>query len=93
MGPLWSDEYTGPRWRYGLTLRSPIFGGAPGGWLIGSWRKNETMCATSEASLLFAFGTIDYPFEVPAFEVAQFSLSEPELIPYLSFYDPIRKPA
>ncbi len=84
MGPLWSDEYTGPRWRYGLTLRSPIFGGAPAGWLIGSWHRDGTG---------YAFGTIDYPFEVPAFEVAQFSLSEPELIPYLSFYDPIRKPA
>ncbi len=77
---LWSDEHTGPRWRYGLTLRSPVFGGAPAGWLIGSWRKGGV---GYHDGMDYAFGTIDYPFEVPAFEVAQFSLVEVEVAPVL----------
>jgi len=52
---IFDDEYTGPRFRYGLQNR-PI-GGAniPAGWIIWSDRKDPA----------YRHGTVDYPAMIP----------------------------
>jgi hypothetical protein len=61
---IFDDEYTGPRYRYGLQNR-PI-GGAniPAGWIIWSGR----------ASTEFRHGTLDYPAKLPEGTADNFEL-------------------
>lgn len=63
--PLWDDEYTGPRWRYGLQYRPARYASVPDGWLLGSVRPSAE----------FAHGTIDYPRELTKYEAAAFELT------------------
>lgn len=58
--PIWSDEYTGPRWTYGLTYRPLAYAQIPSGWLIKSDRAHPA----------FKFGTVDYPRELSELEVS-----------------------
>lgn len=62
---IWTDEYHGPRWRYGLSLRPPNWGGAPDGWIAGTWVERVPG---------FAHGAIEYPFELDPRTVSQASL-------------------
>lgn len=65
MAILYDDEYHGPRYRYGLTLR-PLGAGVPRGWITFSDRPStDPRCP---------FGTVDYPAPLSDFEVSQLSL-------------------
>lgn len=62
---LWSDEYAGPRFTYGLSYRPLSSATAPAGWLIGS---NATHAD-------YAFGTIQYPRPLSDAEVSGYQLT------------------
>jgi len=62
--PLWSDEYTGPRWTYGLTYRPLGVATVPRGFILGSQRTHP----------LYPFGTIDYPRELTHQEITGYQL-------------------
>jgi hypothetical protein len=64
---LFSDEYAGDRWMYGLTYRGLGVATVPAGWLIEPGR--------AVPNLGFAFGTVQYPRELTAQEVAAFELT------------------
>ncbi len=49
--PIFDDEYSGPRYRYGLQYRPAAGAGIPKGYIVFSDRKHPA----------FQFGTIDYP--------------------------------
>src|SRR5207245_5484967 len=65
---IWSDEYIGDRWTYGLTYRPLIAGVAnvPAGWLLGSDRPHPS----------FPFGTVQFPRPLTEREVQAFELTE-----------------
>mgnify|MGYP001561317159 CR=1 FL=1 len=64
--PLYDDEYTGPRWRYGITYRPVDLSGVPPGFIVGSHRPDQRFPR---------FGTIAYPRELSAREIKQFELT------------------
>jgi len=64
--PMWSDEYSGPRWTYGLTYRPVGYATVPKGFLLGSSKEHPD----------FRFGTIDYPFQIDAVTAHQMDLTE-----------------
>lgn len=61
---LYSDEYDGPRWRYGLLSRPPIYGGAPKDYIVFSL-KEDTRCP---------YGTIEYPRQLTLDEVERYGM-------------------
>ena len=64
-GPLFSDEYDGPRFTYGLQSRPMSIGAQPKGHIIGSEGKDPRFKM---------FGTIQYPRKLTADEVASYEL-------------------
>jgi len=52
---IFDDEYTGPRYRYGLQFRPLSLGAVPDGWIIWSDRKDPA----------YRHGTVDYPAMIP----------------------------
>lgn len=62
---IFSDEYTGPRYRYGLTYRPIAVGAVPAGWIIGSQRPHAR----------FRYGTIDYPQQLPEGQAQSYELT------------------
>jgi len=52
---IFDDEYTGPRYRYGLQYRPLSLGAVPEGWIIWSDRESDD----------FRHGTLDYPVKLP----------------------------
>ena len=63
--PIWDDEHTGDRWRYGLSHRPVGYGTVPDGWILQSDGPHPD----------FAFGTIDYLRELTAQEVEGYELT------------------
>ncbi len=63
---IWSDQYAGPRWTYGLTYRPLGTAQVPGGWILGS----------EKADPAFPFGTVQYPRHLTEREVAAFELTD-----------------
>ena len=63
---VFDDEYTGPRWQYGLRNRPPGAGAVPRGFIIGSHRPD---------SLMFWHGTLDYPFALTEEEAEGYELT------------------
>lgn len=61
---VYDDTYTGPRWRYALINRPMAGCHVPKGWIIWSDKKHPD----------YNFGTVEYPFELPADQVAAFEL-------------------
>lgn len=61
---LFSADYTGPRYRYGVTLRPALGYNIPAGCLIGSAKFDSR----------FAHGTIEYPEPLPEDVVWRFDL-------------------
>ena len=64
--PLFDDEYTGPRWRYGLTYRPAAGANVPMGFILMSHRQHPE----------YTYGTIDYPRALTSHEVQAFQLAE-----------------
>lgn len=63
---LYDDTYTGPRWRYGLQYRPLVTrGGAPDDFITFSDRSDPAFRL---------FGTVEYPRELTAEEVASYQL-------------------
>lgn len=48
---IFDDEYTGPRYTYGVTLRPVTRFNIPDGWIIDSQKPHPS----------FRYGTVDYP--------------------------------
>jgi len=63
---IFSDEYTGERWTYGLTYRPFMMATVPKGFIIGSLQEDGTP---------FRFGTIQYPFELTEQQVSSYELT------------------
>lgn len=58
---IFSDHYTGPRFKYGISIVRPI-GGLPEGWIVYSWEEHPD----------FEGGSIEYPHPLDDFLVTQF---------------------
>jgi len=63
--PPFDDEYTGPRWTYGLSLRPFSGAGVPKGFIVFSHRDHPR----------FRHGTIQFPFELTDFQIRQMDLT------------------
>ena len=61
---LFSEDYHGSRWTYGLDRRPQSIGTQPDGFLIGSQVATDT----------FRYGTLDYPFPLTPAQVESFEL-------------------
>ena len=62
---LFSDEYTGPRWTYGLTYRPLDIAAVPKGFIIGSLKPNYR----------FRHGTVDYPAALTQAQMESYELT------------------
>lgn len=63
--PIFSEDYRGPRWTYGLLFRPVASCHLPKGWIIGSEGKHPDYKL---------FGTIQFPFKLSDQDVAAFEL-------------------
>ena len=61
----YDDTYTGIRFTYGLNYRPLAQSQVPDGWIIWSDKEHKD----------FKFGTVDYPFEIPADKIKSFELT------------------
>jgi hypothetical protein len=80
--PLFHEDYTGPRYTYGLTNRPAGYGQIPEGYVVGSDRPHGD----------FRHGTIDYPRELTPDEAQGFELRRvhPEEVGGMSGKDMIK---
>lgn len=62
---VYDEEYEGSRWTYGLMHRPLQYSNVPDGWIIFSERQHAD----------FAFGTVDYPFELDARTISSYQLT------------------
>jgi hypothetical protein len=62
---IFDEDYTGPRWTYGLTHRPAGIGCQPHGRIVGADRKNDTRTL---------FGSIQYPRELTQVEIEGYEL-------------------
>lgn len=69
---LYSEDYKGPRWTYGMTHRPPAFAHQPDGRLVGGDRRDPRYPI---------FGVIVYPFPLSAEDVDRYELEyvDPDL--------------
>ena len=67
--PIFDDEYSGPRWRYGLSLRPVSAGGVPRGFVVFSDHPDARFPT---------FGTIDFPFPIDPDVIVQMDLTPVE---------------
>ena len=58
------DEYTGPRWTYGVTIRPVARFNIPEGWIVDSQKENKK----------YRFGTVDYPFELSQDDLTHYDM-------------------
>ena len=63
--PIFTEDYTGPRFTYGLRYRPMMIGAQPKGYIIGSGTETHPK---------FRFGTIQYPRELTPEECYSFEL-------------------
>jgi hypothetical protein len=66
---VFSEDYTGPRYRYGYRNRPFAMAHQPKGFLIGGVDNDFR-----DRELGVRHGTVDYPFELTADEVYSFEL-------------------
>jgi hypothetical protein len=64
-GPIRDEEYTGPRYTYGLSYRPAGYSHMPDGWIVGSEKEHPAFPS---------FGTVDYPRPLTDEEVQSFQL-------------------
>ena len=64
--PIFDDEYSGHRWRYGLNLRPVSAGGVPRGFIVHSDRPDRRFPR---------YGTMDFPFALDPDVIAQRDLT------------------
>jgi len=67
---IYDEDYTGPRWRYGLRNRPLSIATAPKGWII---RVKKWEPGVKEDG--FLFGTVDYPRPLTEDEMYSFELT------------------
>jgi len=65
--PLFSTDYTGPRWTYGLRCRPMQIGAQPRDWIIGS---------DGPATKRYRFGTIQYARKLTEEELRVYEMEE-----------------
>ncbi len=65
---IYDDDYTGPRWCYGLTYRPAAFANIPDGRIIFGDRPHED----------YRHGTVQYPRALSQREVEAFQLTPVE---------------
>ena len=66
MDVFYEEEYTGPRYRYGMRNRPLMIGAQPKGWIVGSVKPHPDFKA---------FGTVDYPFALTQEDVDRYELT------------------
>lgn len=66
---IFDDEYTGPRWRYGMCFRPPAIGHQPHGRIIGADKPGSV-----GGYPMINYGTIEYPRELTQDEIASYEL-------------------
>ena len=76
---LYDDEYTGPRYRYGLTYRPLAYGAVPNGYIVFSLRP-ATADHTAHPER-YPHGLVDYPRELTAQETAAYQLTLVAFLP------------
>jgi defence-against-restriction DarA-like protein len=62
---IFTEDYTGPRWTYGMTHRPPAIGCQPDGRIIGADRRDDPRAL---------FGTIQYARELTVKEIEGYEL-------------------
>lgn len=67
MDPVFSEDYTGPRWRYGLQYRPFGFGTVPDGYIIGTLDEDDN-------ARPHRFGTMEYPFPLTEKQLYRYEL-------------------
>jgi hypothetical protein len=61
---IFDDEYTGPRFTYGCTIRPPARFSIPEGYICDSQRDNPR----------FRYGTVDYPAPITQEEADHYDM-------------------
>lgn len=74
----YSDEYSGPRWRYGYINRPFAIAHQPKGFLIGSYQSDVRAEVGGKCS---RHGVLDYPFPLTDDEVYSFEMFLVEVLP------------
>ena len=69
METYFDDDYTGPRFHYGMNNRPLSIGAQPKGFIVGSWRKPQAEKA------MFRWGVIAYPRPLTEKEIYDFELT------------------
>lgn len=67
MNLLFDDTYTGPRYRYGLTIRPLARFNVPDGWIIQSDRPHKDFPR---------YGTVAYPFPLTEEQMHHYDMVE-----------------
>lgn len=62
---IYHEDYTGPRWTYGLTLRPAARFNIPDGFIIGSQQTHPSFKS---------FGTIDYTEQLTPEQVSHYDM-------------------
>lgn len=65
---IFEEEYTGPRWTFGLRYRPLWIGAVPDGWIVGSHRYDK------EHYPQFPHGLVDYPRQLTQREIDSYEL-------------------
>lgn len=61
---IFDDEYIGPRWTYGVTIRPIARFNIPDGWIIDSQNSHPK----------YRHGTVDYPHRLRDEEVSHYDM-------------------
>lgn len=69
--PPFSDQYTGPRWKYGYINRPFAMAHQPRGFILMTYNPDERVEIGGKRS---RHGTIEYPFQLTDDEVYGFEL-------------------
>lgn len=70
--PPFSEDYTGPRFKYGFRARPMSIATQPDGAILGSYKPDEKTTDTNGKET--RYGTVEYPFQLTADEVSNFEL-------------------
>ena len=73
---VFDEDYTGPRWVYGMRNRPPMLGAIPRGFIIGSHRTGIELVSAGHRH-----GTIAYPVMLSDHDVDAYELTFIEQIP------------
>jgi hypothetical protein len=71
MAHVFTEDYAGPRFKYGFINRPLMIGTAPKGFIIGSYKENDK---PETAKGRARWGTVEYPFPLSDDDVYAYEL-------------------